>query len=327
MDRPALNALVLPFERQDRPYPDAENRWVFFNAHPLPAASLWTSGLVCQQSFRPLFLDLQAARFDTVPVLRDAGFKGALVLADRTRAVNEANIARALLAVKEEAPIIVCGEKTSGIAPLKKWAARLGEVVDGFSKFHAQSFTLIATEAARRMAASVSIETDAGLFAKGKIDKGSAVLIETFDETLTGNCADFCSGTGHLAKALLDRAAPTSLTLVEAEFHAVEASRKALEGSRVPASFHWLDLTREPPPGRYDTIVMNPPFHTSRAAEPQLGQAMIRAAAKALRPGGRLRLVANRTLPYERTLQSVFGSFNEIIAKDGFKVLQARAKP
>ncbi|MFD0915065.1 class I SAM-dependent methyltransferase [Pseudahrensia aquimaris] len=325
MDRPSIKTLILPFQRQDRPYPDASKPWAFFNAHPLPDASNWKIGLVCQQSFRPLYLDLTDTGFVTSPTLEKGGLAGALVLTDRAKAVNERNIAHALLSVSEGAPILVCGEKNTGIVPLKKWAARLGTVVDTFSKYHAQCFTLIATDMARRTVSALPVDANAGLFAKGKIDRGSAVLAATFDESLAGDCADFCAGTGHLARALTEQSKPNSLTLLEAEFHAVEASKAALDDIAIPMSFHWLDLIREAPPARYDTIVMNPPFHTARAAEPQLGQALIRAAAKALRPGGKLRMVANRTLPYEQTLQSVFGSFHELTVEDGFKVLQARA--
>lgn len=69
---------------------------------------------------------------------------------------------------------------------------------------------------------------------------------------------------------------------------------------------------------------MNPPFHTGRAAEPAIGQGMIRAAAAALKPGGRLFLVANRQLPYERMLSAAFKSVVELASDKTFKILSAR---
>jgi 16S rRNA (guanine1207-N2)-methyltransferase len=51
---------------------------------------------------------------------------------------------------------------------------------------------------------------------------------------------------------------------------------------------------------------------------------MIRAVSKALKPGGRLVMVANRQLPYEQVLAAAFSGHAEI-ARDGmFKVLSAR---
>ena len=54
-----------------------------------------------------------------------------------------------------------------------------------------------------------------------------------------------------------------------------------------------------------------------------MGQRMIRTASAALKPGGRLLMVANRQLPYEKTLAEAFSSYSEV-ARDGmFKVLVA----
>ena len=68
---------------------------------------------------------------------------------------------------------------------------------------------------------------------------------------------------------------------------------------------------------------MNPPFHRGRAAEPGIGQRLIGVAAKALRRGGRLFMVANRQLPYEETLEAEFAQWREITRDGGFKVLAA----
>ena len=75
---------------------------------------------------------------------------------------------------------------------------------------------------------------------------------------------------------------------------------------------------------RYEWVVTNPPFHRGRKADPGLGQAIIRAAAAALRPGGRLVLVANRQLPYEAELARSFGAVEQLALDGGFKVLSAR---
>ena len=52
---------------------------------------------------------------------------------------------------------------------------------------------------------------------------------------------------------------------------------------------------------------MNPPFHTSRAADPALGQGFINPQlARNLTRNGNLWMVANRHLPYEVTLNETF---------------------
>jgi 16S rRNA (guanine1207-N2)-methyltransferase len=69
---------------------------------------------------------------------------------------------------------------------------------------------------------------------------------------------------------------------------------------------------------------MNPPFHEGRAADPALGQAFIEAAAKALRSGGRLFLVANRGLPYEAVLAGRFPQSGELARDGNYKILWGR---
>jgi 16S rRNA (guanine1207-N2)-methyltransferase len=117
-----------------------------------------------------------------------------------------------------------------------------------------------------------------------------------------------------------------ALDLYEADFAALEAAKLNLAGvsQSIARNFFWVDLLKESFEKRYDAIAMNPPFHRSRAAEPEIGAGMIRAAAKALKPGGRLFMVANRQLPYEPILAAAFSSHAEL-ARDGmFKVLAAR---
>ena len=84
-------------------------------------------------------------------------------------------------------------------------------------------------------------------------------------------------------------------------------------GVQARIGFFWHDLAAETVTRRYDAVVMNPPFHRGRAADPALGQAMIGKAAAALTPGGRLLMVANRQLPYEAILA------------DGVRALRARS--
>ena len=71
---------------------------------------------------------------------------------------------------------------------------------------------------------------------------------------------------------------------------------------------------------------MNPPFHQGRAAEPQIGQAFVSAAARILSPSGGLWMVANRHLPYEAELKTRFVQVTEIGGDARFKLFHA-ARP
>ena len=92
---------------------------------------------------------------------------------------------------------------------------------------------------------------------------------------------------------------------------------------RVKTRFFWQDLLGEPVEARYDAIVMNPPFHQGRAAQPEIGRRLIGVAAAALKPRGTLYAVASRNLPYEGALAAAFSRYEQIAGDGAFKVYQA----
>ena len=83
------------------------------------------------------------------------------------------------------------------------------------------------------------------------------------------------------------------------------------------------DFLTVPPEPFYDRVVMNPPFHTTRDADPGLGIAFLRAAQRGLSPSGVLWLVANRHLPYDRVLAELFRTVEDVGADTAFRLIRA----
>ena len=137
--------------------------------------------------------------------------------------------------------------------------------------------------------------------------------------------ADLGAGYGYLSAEVLARNPGVhALDLYEADARALALARENLgTPAGVELGFHWHDVAAGLPRRGYDFIVSNPPFHSGRADEPALGRAFIAAAAGALRPGGRLFLVANRHLPYEAELAARFAAVRVLAQEGGFKVVEA----
>ena len=323
-ERIAAKALVLPFQRQDQNFPTSENPWLFLNASVLPNAVGLHEGLVCEQSFRPIFCALQKHSYVVEAEVLQKAFAGALVLIDKSKSRSQDLIARAVEQCRENAAIMVAGEKDTGIASVKKWVSQRVQLVDTFAKYHSQVFTFLATEEAKLVFSKLKPNSSNGLFGGGKIDAGSQLLVSTFDDSIGGDIADFGAGTGFLCQALAERSKPEALHLYEAEKRALSVAESKREEFSCPVFFYWHDLTAERVTKRFDWVIMNPPFHFGKTTDPAIGQAMIKMARISLRPGGKLRLVGNRQLPYEQTLQKHFGAYSELVSNNGFKVLQAR---
>lgn len=166
-----------------------------------------------------------------------------------------------------------------------------------------------------------------GLFAWDKIDKGSEILTRYLPADLKGAGADFCCGYGYLADHLLrHNPAITRLVCIDADARAVAACKENIGRMDHPAKkeFLWADLTKSVSGlAGLDWIVMNPPFHEGKAGDVSIGQACIETAAKTLRPGGKLWMVANTMLAYENALKSAFKRFSKEFEGQGYKVFSA----
>ncbi|SDF55514.1 16S rRNA m(2)G 1207 methyltransferase [Celeribacter baekdonensis] len=277
------------------------------------------------QGFKPDFDAFTARGFDT-RVVAEGAFDLAIVAVPRSKAEARALIADAAARAPR---VIVDGQKTDGIDSLLKDVRKRVEVAQVVSKAHGKAFAFSGgdfTDWADPGALHLidGFTTRLGVFSVDRIDKASQALLAALPEKLPSKIADLGAGWGYLSRHILDHPGVKLLHVVEAEAAALACARENVTDPR--AEFHWQDATKFIPPTKLDAVIMNPPFHTSRAADPGLGQAFIRAAAGMLSPQGQLWLVANRQLPYEATLAEMFGTCQQIADTGGFKVLHA-AKP
>ncbi|MCA1370696.1 class I SAM-dependent methyltransferase [Bradyrhizobium sp. BRP14] len=337
MSRDALKTLFHPFETGVIDPPGEGERVLFLGAeagYRLPEG--FGASITAAQPLRPLYRALEAARVDVTPVASGDAYDVALVLCGKHKGENEDRIAEALKRTRTGALIAVAGGKEDGIQPLRKKIGKYGWDGDSMPKYHGVAFWFTrpedVSEAVSKLA-KVPVRVDGlfdaspGMFSHDRVDAGSELLASRLPHDFAGHAADFGAGWGYLSLKLAE-ASPNlkGIDLFEADFEALEAARAnmAANAPSTPARCYWHDLTAEETRDKYDLIVMNPPFHEGHAAEPALGAAMIKAAAKSLKHGGRLMLVANRGLPYEQVLAENFKESGETCRNARFKVLWAK---
>lgn len=223
--------------------------------------------------------------------------------------------------------VIVDGHKTQGIDSLYKECRKTLGDIPSLTKAHGRIFWIPGTNAfedwiaGAPQVASNGFYTTAGVFSEGKIDKGSQLLVEALPEKLPNRIADIGAGWGYLSRAILERDGVKSVDMIEAEALSLDCARLNVADPRARSC--WADATTFVPEAAYDAVIMNPPFHSGRESEPQLGQAFIAAASRLLAPNGKLWMVANRHLPYEQALRDVFRNVSELTGNGGFKVFHA----
>jgi 16S rRNA (guanine1207-N2)-methyltransferase len=174
-----------------------------------------------------------------------------------------------------------------------------------------------------------SVRSLAGSHAGGRVDPGTALLLAALDAPgappLQGaRVLDLGCGSGVLAARAVARGAAHVLG-ADDDLAAVRRTAAAAPG----AAMAWSDLLQDVPgaAGAFDVVLMNPPFHVGRQVVGALSRAFVAAALTALRPGGRLVMVANAALPYERDL-SAWADWQDVTPPGDarFKVLAARSR-
>lgn len=326
----ATKTLLHPFETGMLDLP-GEGRVLVLNASEAVLRGLKADRIDAVQDFRPEFLKLERTGCKATPAPDGTGYAMALVLCGRHRQINEHNVGEANARVVPGGLVVVAGLKTDGAESLRK---RLGDrfALEGqAAKHHGNVFWFKADGTAVAPLEPVLVdgrfENVPGLFSHDRIDPGSQILVRNLPKEVFGAVADVGAGWGYLAAEIAaHRPKVKRIDLYEASHAAAkagEANMARLAGT-VQTTTRWLDVIAEDPRERFDAAVMNPPFHTARSGDPDIGRAMIAAAWRLLKPGGRLWLVANVHLSYEAVLSEQFSASGMIARENGFKVLWAR---
>lgn len=285
--------------------------------------------VVVLTGFKP-DLDHFSARYSVAPT---PPYAAAIVCLPRSREAGRALIAQAAAEVASGGWIAVDGQKTDGIdTALKDLRGRV-RLSESLSKAHGKLASFVAGPDLSDWRAAPhqvdGFQTLPGIFSADGPDPGSVLLAAHLPDKLTGKVADLGAGWGFLAAEILKRPGVKRLDLVEAEADALDCAKINVPDPR--ARFHWADATTWRPETLLDHVVMNPPFHTGRTADPALGVAFIRAARRMLAPSGSLWLVANRHLPYDAVLADCFLEMRDVAQDSRFRVIHAikprRAKP
>ncbi|WP_425073029.1 class I SAM-dependent methyltransferase [Sagittula sp. S175] len=254
-------------------------------------------------------------------------YAAAIVTLARARDLSEARIAQAAA----HAPLVVIdGAKTDGIEAILKGLKKLAPIDGQVSKAHGKCVWLHPGDALSVWARPERHQNAhgdwvaPGVFSADAPDEASVALAKALPKGLHGKLADLGAGWGWLSREVLRHPDVKALHMVETDKTALDCARLNFTDPR--AQFHWADATTWTPPVKLDVVVMNPPFHSGRAADPALGRAFIASAAGMLAPHGQLWMVANRHLPYEATLSDLFRDVTEAGGDNRFKVLHA-ARP
>ena len=257
----------------------------------------------------------------------EGSFNTVLVTLPRARDAARARLHEAAQQMAPGGSLWVDGQKSDGIEGILREIKTFSGVSDVYSKAHGKiariddPAAIPAGWARQTLRPTAGFSAAAGMFSPTGIDAGSAALAEALPDRLPTRIVDLGAGWGWLSAQILTHPGVQLLHLVEADHSALAAARDNISDPR--AVFHWADARGFSLPDPVNGVIMNPPFHEGRAADPALGAAFIATAARLMTGSGRLWMVANRHLPYEAELARHFGQISEIGGDGRFKILTA----
>lgn len=304
-----------------------EGRLLVIGARAVDVASFDPARTVVVQRQKPAHDAVAAQGFRTLVAVNGPA-DGAVVILPRARAEARASVAAAAAALPPGAPLWIDGQKTDGVDAMLKDLRALAPVEDVQAKAHGKIFRVTVPEgdwlpqdwaaAETRVGNFVTLP---GVFSANGPDPGSQLLAAHLPDRMPTRVVDLGAGWGWLAAQILSRPGVEVVHLVESDHAALDCARRNVTDPR--AQFHWADATAFRLPEPVNGVVMNPPFHAGRAADPRLGARFIRAAAGLLTGAGRLWMVANRHLPYEAVLAEHFAEVTEVGGDNRFKLIEA----
>lgn len=338
----AMGALMYAMHAWETPAREGK-QVLLLNAAPEPGLAAWRGQLVLTQRSKAVSNQLEEAGW-TVTLMESLGeqsYAEVWLLPDRQRDCQMAEMAEAWRRVRPGGYLVVAIRNDWGGKRLEEQArGAFGVGVETLSKHHCRVFRCVKDEVkanhalldawskagAMRRLPDTGYWSQPGLFSWDRVDAGSKLLAESLPETLSGVGADLGVGWGYLSTELLKRCPDVDgLDCYEVDGRALEPARRNLGNVLVPLrpKIFWRDVPGGVGLAKYDFIIMNPPFHEGRDADPGLGIKFIAAAARALKPTGSLWMVANKHLPYEGVLQDAFAEVRTGAQRLGFKILVA----
>ncbi|BAU76447.1 class I SAM-dependent methyltransferase [Metapseudomonas furukawaii] len=298
----------------------------------LPQASGWTWHAGDQAAADSRFPG--RSHFGTTPPATPFG--AAVLFLPKSRELADYLLA-ALAARLPGGDLFVVGEKRGGIERAAKQLAPYGKPRKLDNARHCQLWQVTVEQAPAepdllRLAQRYRLELAdgpldvvslPGVFSHGRLDRGTALLLQHLEDLPRGHILDFGCGAGVLGAVLKRRYPDSRLTLLDVDAFAAASSRLTLEANGLEAEVITATGIRGAP-GELAAIVSNPPFHQGVHTHYGATEELLRQAREHLSPGGEMRLVANSFLRYPPLIEYHLGPCQTLAEGDGFRIYRAR---
>ena len=313
---------------------------LYVNAHYHGALNVFDRNtLTVQQHFKPYAQTFINVGYAVEPMIEGVSdnYDAVILLSPKNAIEARYMIAQALMRLKDGGRFICAADNNAGGGRLKKILQEFGlsdiaqesrnkaKLVSGMKgNLDSECIDKAIVAGGVQDILDGQYRSKPGVFGWNKIDTGSSLMVECLPNDIKGAGADFGCGYGYLSDFVLSQYDDVkSLVCIDADARALDLCAHNLNHRAGRFECAWRDLTAaQGDLFGLDFIIMNPPFHDGKASDSGIGVSFIRSAHAALRKGGRLYMVANKQLPYERALNDLYSDVIKLREERGFKVFE-----
>lgn len=159
-----------------------------------------------------------------------------------------------------------------------------------------------------------------GVFNHGKLDTGTALLLEHVPAPAHGKLLDLGCGSGVIGLSMKAAEPALDITLADIDAFAIRSSQLNSARLNLPATILASDGLSNLE-GKFDYLFSNPPFHLGKGTDYEFARRLFSEAHQHLTRDGQMWIVANRHLPYEDWAAEQFRQVEIMVQDKGFKLL------
>ncbi|MCH2159569.1 MAG: class I SAM-dependent methyltransferase [Oleiphilaceae bacterium] len=262
-------------------------------------------------------------------------YDGIILFMPKSKPELELYLDLAASVLADHGKLYLLGEKKSGIASgAKRLAAHSKECVKIDSAKHCQLWEASGVSATNAFDIQdyfevfdfqldqenkLQLAALPGVFASGRLDEGTALLLEQDIRRLKGRTLDFGCGCGVISVAIKTLNPDIDVESIDINWFALETTKKTLSLNGLTASVYASDGWDEVK-GRVNGVVTNPPFHQGVSTEYMTTESFIKTAKDKMARYAPMYIVANNFLRYPELITSVFGRCSDVGRNNKFAV-------
>lgn len=298
----------------------------------LPHSHGWCWLLDDYQYLHHRFAD--RVHFSTTPP--DVSYQAVVLFLPKSKELTAYLVQSLASLLKVGDALYLVGEKRAGIEGAAKQLSNYGKPIKLDSARHCQLWqvcldqqtdyiplaSLIQSYQLPTPYPPLLIKSLPGVFSHGRLDQGTALLLEHLTDLPEGNMLDFGCGAGVIGSALKTYYPQSNVYLQDIDAFALDSSQLTLNANQLEATVVAGNGIAQAPKA-LTAIISNPPFHQGINTSYHTTEQLLQQAKIHLTRRGELRLVANSFLKYPDIILKAFGNCSILAKANGFTIYSA----